>query len=172
MNIKLTAYKPKTNGQVMLEAVVALSLLALGTLGIFTLLSASLKMNRVSADQYIATNLAAEGVELVKNILDANLMRGDAWNAGFSNGVKEVSLTDPPIYDSVSFADSTNQSLKFDEVNRVYSYAASQDTKFRRTVEILNITSDEIRVVSRVNWRDLGNIPYEIVLENRIFNWR
>ena len=33
-------------------------------------------------DQVIATNLASEGVELVKNLIDSNIIQRKPWNLG------------------------------------------------------------------------------------------
>ena len=71
-----------SDGQVLVELMVAISVMVIGLLGIFTLLSQSLGLNRVAADQYIAANLAAEGVEVAKNILDHNVIERNPWNEG------------------------------------------------------------------------------------------
>src|SRR3989344_6064232 len=69
-------------GQILVELMVAISVMVIGLLGIFTLLSESLGLNRVAADQYIAANLAAEGVEGAKNILEHNVIERNPWNEG------------------------------------------------------------------------------------------
>jgi len=53
----------RNNGQLIIEMIVAVSLLMIGLLGIFAVLSQSLGLNRVAANQYIAAHLAAEGIE-------------------------------------------------------------------------------------------------------------
>ena len=70
-----------SSGQAMVEAMVALSVIIVGVLGVFTLTSRSLSLNKVDADKYVAVNLANEGVELVKNLLDKNIMDDtEPWN--------------------------------------------------------------------------------------------
>ena len=158
----------------MVEAIIALSLLALGTIGIYTLISSSLRLNRVSANQYVATKLAEEGIELVKSILDANNMEGEAWNSGVADGDKELELQNSPEYDSVAITASSNRLIKFDATNGVYNYSSGTDTPFRRIVTIMNDSTDpdKISVVSRVRWRELGGQTSEVVLEDHLFNWR
>ena len=58
----------------MVEAMVAMSVIVIGLLGVFALSSNSISLNRVAADRYIAVNLANEGIELVKNLIE--IMRG------------------------------------------------------------------------------------------------
>ena len=57
-------------GQMMVEAIIALSLINISLLGVFVLLSNSIGTNREVADKYVAINLASEGIEIVKNIVD------------------------------------------------------------------------------------------------------
>ncbi len=80
------------NGQSLIETVVALSVLVVGLLGIVVLLNNSLGLNRVTADNYTATYLAAEGIEVIKNLIDANIIARCPWNSGFTAGSFEVAL--------------------------------------------------------------------------------
>ncbi|MEK7182766.1 MAG: prepilin-type N-terminal cleavage/methylation domain-containing protein, partial [Patescibacteria group bacterium] len=57
-------------GQTLVELMIAMSVMSVGLLGVFAVLSQSLGLNRVVANQYVAANLAAEGIEVVKNIAD------------------------------------------------------------------------------------------------------
>ncbi|MBI2506531.1 MAG: hypothetical protein HYW00_00070, partial [Candidatus Colwellbacteria bacterium] len=43
---------------------IAMSVMSVGLLSVFAVLSQSLGLNRVVAEQYIASNLAAEGIEV------------------------------------------------------------------------------------------------------------
>ena len=54
----------RSSGQVLIEAMVAISIVTVGLLGIFSVLSRSLSLNRTVADNYVAANLAAEGIEI------------------------------------------------------------------------------------------------------------
>ena len=54
----------------MVEMLVAISIISVSLLGILALVSRSLGLNRVTTEQYIATYLAAEGIELTKNFFD------------------------------------------------------------------------------------------------------
>ena len=58
-------------GQILIESVVAMSLIVIGLLGILTLLSNSIAFNRNVANKLTATYLA-EGIEVMKSIADEN----------------------------------------------------------------------------------------------------
>src|SRR3989344_7355701 len=72
----------RRSGQALVEVMVAVSILTVGFLGIVGLLSRALALNRVVADNYTATYLAAEGIEITKNIVDGNVVQGQPWNSG------------------------------------------------------------------------------------------
>lgn len=158
----------QNKGQTLVELMIAMSVMSIGFLGVFAVLSQSLGLNRVVANQYIAANLAAEGIEVVKNIADSNtLQAGGVWNRGLESGDFGVQ------HDSAALnRDWANQSLKFDSATGIYSYGLGAPTNFRRTVSIANITANEMQVKSVVEWLDRGGTKFKVELEDRFFNWR
>ena|SRR3989344_2408976 len=62
------------SGQSLVEMLVALSIVVLVLLGILTLVNRSLGLSRVTSDNYTAAYLAAEGIELVKNLFDRSYL--------------------------------------------------------------------------------------------------
>ena len=97
-------------GQLLVEAMIAISILIIGVFGIFSLLNQSLGLNTIVTSQYIASNLAMEGVEVIKNLIDNNVLQGKAWNEGLNNGDYRVD------YSTISLEPSLNpdDKLKFD----------------------------------------------------------
>lgn len=160
------------NGQVMVESIIAISVLVIGLLGIFTLLSRSLSLNRVIADQSVATHLAAEGIELVKSRLDRNALLnagGSAvpWNDGVNRGDYEMDFNDSVL------AVNQNRKLNFDSGSGQYSYDFGAPTAFQRLIAISpNPDGNEIKVNSIVAWTTRGGGQFEVNLEDHFFNWR
>lgn len=154
------------NGQLLIESLIATSLLIVGFLGIFSLLSRSLSLNRVAADNYTATYLAAEGIEVARNIVDANAIQKKSWNAGFANGDYEVG------YNAVSLTPNQGRFLDFDSGNNTYSYTGATQTNFKRVLKIFLVSPNEIRVNAIVSWTTLGGGSYQINLEDHFLNWR
>ena len=178
MNKKITDKK----GQILIESLVAISVIIIGLLGIFDLLSRSLSLNRTVGDQYIASNLAAEGIEIIKNIIDSNSVDELPWNNGISNGLYEIVYNDstPNISRQISSdpnnctVDFINQNdpnfLTLDETTGLYGYGLPKTTSYKRIVCINNLT-DEIKVSSIVTWNSRG-ASFDINLEDHFFNWR
>ena len=158
-------FKIQERGQLLTESVVAISILIVGLMGIFGLLSRSLSLNNVVSSQYIASNLAAEGIEITKNLIDANIIQFRPWNQGFSAGSFEAA------YDSLNLETDGNRFLLFDSINNAYNYQSGQPTFFKRVIEIDNNNPDEIKVTSKVNWQIKGG-SYSVNAEDHFFNWR
>jgi hypothetical protein len=176
-------------GQFLIEAIVAGSILITGFTGILALLSQSLHLNRVVTDNYVGTYLAAEGIEVVKNIIDHNVMKivgctdpdlcssviapcgSCRWDAGLSGGPREVD------YESTTLAPAGGgRKLKFDSTTGLYGYGSGVDTPYERVVRINrnpqpDNNPDEIEVVSTVTW-STGMLSSQTELIDRFFDWR
>jgi len=157
---------------------VAVSILTIGFLGIVGLLSRALALNRVVADNYTATYLAAEGIEITKNIVDGNIVQGQPWNSG--GGVSNCTGSVESGIDgceadlnSLALQSYTGQPLDFDPADRIYDYGGgSVPTSFRRRIVVTLLGQNEIKVESQVTWTTLGGGTSEVVLEDHFFNWR
>src|SRR3989338_4130432 len=71
----------RCRGQLLIESMIAITIVVVGILAVFTLLSESQSLNRVVADRYIGTYLASEGLELIKNLIDKNYIQQLPWNS-------------------------------------------------------------------------------------------
>lgn len=165
---------PRRAGQITVEALVAISVLVFGFLGAFALLSRSFFFNRVATDDYIASYLAAEGIEVAKNIIDSNYIARltdplRLWNDGFADGDFEVE------YGSLSLAPISSCSdarlLSLDPLGNFYNYSGSTATPFSRCVRVALLNPGEMRVNSIVAWQT-GSIQKNVNLEDRFFDWR
>lgn len=145
---------------------IGISIVVVGLLGILAVSSRSISLNRVISDQFTANYLAAEGIEIVKNLIDANIIQGKPWNQGFSTGSFEAD------YKSLNLESSQNRQILFDASNNFYNYQNGNPTNFVRTINIQLVSADEIKVNSVVKWTTRGGGQFEINLEDHFFNWR
>jgi type II secretory pathway pseudopilin PulG len=153
-------------GYLLIESVVAITLLIVGFLGMLALLSNSIALNRVVNDQFIGNYLAMEGVEVIKNLIDGNIIQGKPWNENINNGDFEVS------YASSQLEPDQRRRLLFDSANNKYNYQTGTQTAFIRVVSIEFIDANEVKVNSIVKWSGRGGGKFEINLENHFFNWK
>ena len=163
-------------GQAMVEAMVALTIIVVGILGIFTLTSRSLSLNRVDADRYVAVNLANEGIELVKNLLDDNITSdAQPWNylPGFnSDGNYEIDYNDPGL-SSIGGVGSARYFYFSKDGSGYYRYPESGEqanTSFQRVINITtNGRADHIKAVSTVYWVSRGS-SYSFSVEDHFYD--
>lgn len=165
--------KAKTdNGYLLMEVMVAISLLTIGFLAVLSLVSNSISLNRVVSDQFTANYLAMEGIEIVKNLIDSNYLNGNPWNFGFTSGSYEVD------YQSSGLEANLSRRLLFDSVSGFYDYGGDSQTPFRRRIVIsypdcpAPNCENHIKVNSIVNWTGRGGGNFEVNLEDHFFNWR
>jgi Tfp pilus assembly protein PilV len=167
------------SGQILIETMVALGMVVIGVLGLLSLLSSSIGINKVVSDQYVASYLASEGIEIVKNIIDNNVVENQPFNNGLLN-------CQPPAgcraqYDDYELSqDNPNEPIKFyssdnssDLYRYAYQYSTGDDTSFVRVITVSEGTiEDELVVHSIVNWTTRGGAQSSIDLEDHFYNWR
>lgn len=72
-------FKRNNSGFTLIETLVAVLVLVLGLLGPLALAAQSISAGRLSRNRLIAANLAQEGIELVRNLRDENIIVQAPW---------------------------------------------------------------------------------------------
>lgn len=171
----------KKNGYVLLEAIVAMGVLTSSVLGIFALMSRSIKLTRTIDDQYVGTYLAAEGIEITKNLLDMNFppLSAGPWNGGgFASEAcyeLDINTADLSAATPVSCPAGSSRALNLDNTTPLYSYGLGAASGFSRTVHIVPLidpadgtTQEGVQVVSTVKW---AGGESSISMEDKFYNW-
>lgn len=174
-------------GQIMIESLVGITIATVALLGVLALLSQSIGINKDVAGEFIATYLAAEGIEITKNIIDTNCARDRAWNTGIRRGSYEFeydTIATPggqlPGFLRISVDPNTRSinPLYYDSVSGLYSYdPGGTPTSFKRTIQIREDPSGlgtgvELGIVSVVEWIARGGGTEEVLMEDHFFDWR
>ena len=102
------------------------------------------------SSQYIASNLAAEGIETKKNLIDANIIQFRPWNQEFSAGSFEAA------YDSLNLETDGNRFYYLIQLIMPITIKAVSRHFFKQVREIDNNNPDEIKMTSKVNWQIKG----------------
>ena len=178
-----TRSKKNRLGQSIVEAIVAISILTTGFLGIMTLLTKSFQLNRAAADQTKATYLAAEGIEVAKSLIDHSTYVGIAspghavggWGTCFpftgSFYVKiDYQSTDCALL-PLSATPMKNQ-IYFNPGTGLYSYnpVGAQSTIFFRDT-LVTANGNEIDVKSTVSWNPSALSSQSVTLEDHFYDW-
>jgi type II secretory pathway pseudopilin PulG len=171
-------------GQTIVEAMVAISILLIGLMGVLTLLSRSLLLARTTADQAKATYLASEGIEVAKSLIDHGVYlgipdpgaAGAGWEKCFLSGqsydLDSATTGCPPV------PNFTNKPLYFSPLTHLF-YSADDTsipfdataTNFVREIIITNVSVNEVDVQSTVTWSTGIVTGQSITLEDHFYNW-
>jgi hypothetical protein len=155
---------------------VAISLLLVGFLGTFTLINRSVGLTRVVADNYVATYLAAEGVEVVKSLIDANYLAERGFFDGFASCTTTCTweVGYDTNWESAPPSPYSGRKLWYDPISHLYTYAPfGTETPFTRRISVtLSGTSgNELHVISRVEWIGRGGGSSAVSLEDHFYDW-
>ena len=155
----------------MLETIISISVLTAAIIGPTALSSRSIRYVDVARNNLIASNLAQEGLELVRNIHLNNRISGQSWLqrlTGPCNSANGCFID--PIDLSIQGCGSKCRFLDFDKSLHLYNYNNGSKTIFRRILTFNSINSDEVVVISSVRWSDrFGN--HNFALETSMLNW-
>lgn len=77
--IKNLNYKNQS-GQSLVEMIVALAIILTGLIGALTLTISNLSASGEAGTRVVATNLAREGIDVVRNIRDTNWLKNSPWD--------------------------------------------------------------------------------------------
>lgn len=151
-------------GFTLLEVIITIFIVSIGLIGILSLVNISLKGPALSKDRLIASGLAQESIEIVRDIRKSN-MEWDNWYSAVVNNDYRVQ------YDTVSLATPYSGAYLRINANGLYQYDSGPDTLFKRKVTLTKISADEVKVVIEVEWDTKGQ-TYTLTAENRLWNWK
>lgn len=160
---------PKKNkGFTLVEVLVALFILFTVISATTALVNSALGTIQNSKAKFIASGLAQEGMEIVRNIRDTNWLRYDQgvlWNQGLTDGDWEADY----LSEELTSYFGTGRFLKIDS-NGFYNYTNGTVTKFNRKITIQNLSSDQIRVIVTMTWQEKSK-DYTLTAVEDLYNW-
>lgn len=120
-----------------LEVMITIAVLSIGILGVMVLIVSSMKSSMNSRDGIIASELAQEGIELIRNIRDNSLINSeDIFSVGFpassSNCRIDMNST------SISCNNGTNHKKLYFDGNFYTHNSSGTVTKFQRKIMVNN----------------------------------
>lgn len=154
------------NGFSIAETMIAVSVLVVGLISLLLLVTSSIRHSMDARDQIIATGLAQEGVEIIRNFRDTDVANGRGFgDAGsFLDGTDKPSCNIGPGSPSLINCDTTNSKKLYipsnNPNNNFYTIGISgTPTKFQRKIQLNYGTDadgdgkkDSLTVKSMVIW--------------------
>ncbi len=170
-------------GFTIIETLVAVTVLMIAISGPLVVASKGLTTALYARDQVIASYLAQETMEMIKNIRDNNLGKAvpDTWLSGIKDGDECVSTSDrckiSPIESYAECSDSPSCAVYYSDSNGYTYYSAGSKTIFSRYYYLTEpgvdtpclTTATECQVHVVVSWNE-GTVPYDVTLTSELVN--
>lgn len=157
----------KKTGFTLVETMVALLLVTVAMGPVFILVTSAVNIASRIEHNLIATNLAQEGIETIRNIRDTNWLNETVFDNNLPVGIWRVEWN---TIGGGLMAVGPNPVLK--KNNGLYNYSTGADTVFRRTVTISKPNGGELMLISSVAWTERGNISRTVSAESHLFDWK
>ena len=190
LRLPLRSTDSSESGQVIVESLVAMSIIVGSLMGMLYLSRTAIGLHREIADRIVATNLAAEGIEIVKNTIDNSVLTCDVGGGGASDADWSLACEEwnKDFYQQtqtfgVSYASNgkldASKILDFDAVSGRYGYDLPSSSRrpgsrsFTRAVTVQNMgeTRQQLRVTALVTWEARGG-EERVELKTDFYDWR
>lgn len=168
----ISRIKKNNRGFSIIETLVAISVLAIALTGPFMLATQSIGGAITSKNQMIASYLATEAIEYVRNVRDSNfLTQGNSWLKGLNECNNKCTVD--VINNKIETCNEANCDLIKYSNNKGYNYEDGENTIFTRTIRIKNEGggNKERKIEVTVEWTD-RLASKEFTIEEHIFNWK
>lgn len=157
----------KTNkfltGFSLVEIVIAISVMTIGIVGAYAVMPTMFRNQAINLDEFAASQLAHEGMELVRNLRDNNWLALQDWKTGLLG----CSIGCEIDYNDAGLSSFQNRFLLVD-TNGFYNYESGQPSKFKRKI-IIQEQGNALNVKVQLLWAGKGS-PFEV--EENFYDWR
>jgi len=155
----------------IIEVLVATFMITVGIGAAITLVNQTTAFTQVTSSRLVASYLAQEGLEIVKNIRDTNLLKihkgvgGVSWDDGLTGCMAGCEGD----YTSTTLSSYADRKLKID--GGFYKYSASgAETSFKRKITITLDGSDILKVSVEVFWEERGR-EHKVIAQENLYKW-
>jgi len=156
-------------GFTLIEVLAAAFLVTLGAGGAFALVQRTVSFTSNAVFQLEATYLAQEGIEIVRNIRDTNLLKihkgvGGEWTdnlTGCEAGCEAA-------YNEEVLTVSESRYLKFQA--GLYQYTQGPNTTYKREMRVVQPSDEKLEVAVEVTWEERGR-SHEVTAATELYNW-
>ncbi len=149
-------------GFTLLEMLIATTVMSFGIVAIYGLVVHSIEITSENNNKFIVSQLAREGLEMVRNLRDQNWLAGDTYN----QDLLSCSLGCEIDYNAESLSPDSDSFLKIDSKG-FYNYQTGEESIFKRKIVITQET-DFLDIKVSVLWLDNASTT---VAEN-LYDWR
>src|SRR3989338_8844037 len=134
------------SGISILEVIVATLIITIGMVGVLSLVIQNIQAQYINKNVLIASGLAQEGLELVRNVRDLNwLMPGNSWDQDIVGTPSDHTYTinyDGSINSAVNLISDAGARLYINNTSYLYTHASAGATAtgFYRLITVIDNT--------------------------------
>lgn len=161
----------KKKGFTVIELLLSITIAGIALMAISGATPIMMYQINFAKQKTVATYLAQEGIELIKNIRDYNTMSGLAWDATINGSIPEAQIDYTFVPGSTLTAYGAGNSLTLNG-NGFYTYGGTAvSPAFKRKISLTKNTAttpNYLAVVSTVEWSDkYGN--HQVVIQDNLY---
>jgi putative endonuclease len=150
-------------GFTLIETITAIFILTTGILALSSLISYFISASSISGQRLIAAYLAQEGIEIVRNLRDTNLLNGRSWDYGLNSGDWQAD------YNDATLSPYTGSFLNL-EGSGFYGYGSGNLTVFKRKIN-LQKSGNVLKILVEVSWQERGR-SHSLTAQANLYNWQ
>lgn len=140
----------------MIEMMASIAILSLGIIVIYGIFSNFIVLTNTISSRLTAIYLAKEGMEIVRNIRDDNLVNDDNWDKDLKNcdsGCQADYKTETSVESNENKIKNYNDNNYLNEnADGFYSYDAGTPSKFKRKITIDDSLNSVLKITVQVFW--------------------
>ncbi|MFA4833270.1 MAG: prepilin-type N-terminal cleavage/methylation domain-containing protein [Patescibacteria group bacterium] len=167
----MTTFFKGQSGFSILEIVVAFSIITIGLVGVLSLTAQNVQVEYTNKNNLVASQLAQEGLELIRNIRDNNWLVGNSWDNSITPGTYIVDYSGN--ISSVAGIGEARLQQRNDigEEDYYWHEASDPDSLFSRLITITQTSPELLNVSCLIQWEDRGQ-TFQYVADTILYDWR
>ena len=168
-------------GFTLIEVLAAIFLITVGVMAALIVINQTTVFTQVTSSRLVASYLAQEGIEIVKNIRDTNFLKIHKGVGGVNWDDNILCCGTPPCQCEADYDDSAlvsaDRYLKLD--GGFYNYDSVTDTVFKRKIIIFDLIDlddppdgipDQMKVQVLVSWQERGR-EHKVTAQENLYLW-
>ncbi len=174
MEIRYFRKNDNQKGVSLLGVIIATFIVAVGLIAILSLANKTLKSSTTSKMRLIASGLAQEGIEIVRETRKSYPEWADWYSGIFGTTIYRPQYNSECLIccpNPVSPCPGSNTPLRLETSSGLYQYNYGNNSPFYREVTLTKISDDEVEVIVEVKWQTKGEWHY-LIAEDRLWNWK
>ncbi len=179
LKLRIKNFKLNNSGFTLLEITVVIFIIVLGMMGILSLVNQNVQVEYVNKNMVIGSQLAQEGLELVRNKRDVNWLKEEDWEHS-STTASAFDIVQDKTYaiDYTGVIDAAPNNINdagaklYQDNNGFYvSSATAKPTGFSRLITVGDESAASTTVTCIVQWKK-GTNTYNFSAQTTLYNWR